>query len=100
MSRVGPGRLDRGAQPGLKRLYAATEGELVSTVEDFLASAQFHVEQREAVQAATQLMRSLKKVKVGFTDLLVVQIAKNQACAQTVNFDTNAVRSAGMTLLV
>ena len=84
----------------LKRLYAATEGELVSTVADFLGAAQFHVEQREVVQAATQLMLSLKKVKVGFTDLLVVEIAKNQGCSQTVSFDKNAVRSAGMTLLV
>lgn len=84
----------------LKRLYSATENELVNTVADFLGAAQFHFEQREVVQTAAQRMRSSKNVKVGFTDLLVVEIAKTLGCSQTVSFDKNAVRSAGMTLLI
>ena len=84
----------------LQRLYAATENELVGTVEDLLGAAQFHVERREVVQAATQNTISLKGVKVGLTDRLIVEIAKSQGCSHTVSFDKGAVRSAGMVLLI
>lgn len=83
----------------LKRLYAATESELVATVEDLLGAVQFHVERREVVQAATRHMISHKRAKVGLTDRLIVEIAKAQGCTQTVSFDKGAVRSAGMVLL-
>ena len=83
----------------LQRLYAATQDELLNTVEDLLDTAQFSVEQRQAVQDATQHM-SRQRVKVGFTDLLIVAIGKAKGCTQTVSFDKVAVRSAGMTLLV
>ena len=84
----------------LKRLYAATNDELVGTVEDLLGGAQFHVERREVVQAAALLMRDRKSNKAGFTDMLIGQIAKFEGCSHTVSFDKNAVRSAGMVLLV
>jgi len=83
----------------LKRLYAATQDELLQTVEDLLDSAQFMVEQRAVVQAATQRMRSLTGVKVGFADLLIVELGKNHGCSQIMTFDKAAARSAGMTLL-
>ena len=84
----------------LKRLYAANESELVATVGDLLGAAQFHVEHREAVQAAIRHTTSLKGAKVGFTDRLIVEIAKTQGCSHTVSFDKVAVRSAGMVLLI
>lgn len=84
----------------LKRLYAATENELVGTVEDFLGAAQFQVEHRAVVQAATQHLISLKGLRVGFTDLLIVEVAKTQGCSHTVSFDKGAVRSAGMVMLI
>lgn len=83
----------------LQRLYAATQSEVLATVEDLLQSAQFVIEQRQAVQATTQQMRSRAAVKVGFTDVLIVEIGKAQGCEQTLSFDKGAVRSAGMTLL-
>ncbi|MDD2808074.1 type II toxin-antitoxin system VapC family toxin [Rhodoferax sp.] len=83
----------------LQRLYAATQSEVLATVEDLLQSAQFVIEQRQAVQATTQQMRSRAGVKVGFTDVLIVEIGKTQGCVQTLSFDKGAVRSAGMTLL-
>lgn len=83
----------------LQRLYAATQDELLNTVEDLLNTAQFSVEQRQAVQAATQQM-SRQRVKVGFTDLLIVAVGQTKGCSKTVSFDKVAVRSAGMTLLV
>nr|WP_315191554.1 type II toxin-antitoxin system VapC family toxin [uncultured Albidiferax sp.] len=84
----------------LKRLYAATEAELVTTVDDLLGAAQFQVERRAVVQATTQSMGSAPHGKAGFTDMLVAQIAKAEGCAHTLSFDKGAVRSAGMVLLV
>lgn len=84
----------------LKRLYAATEGELVGTVQDLLGAAQFLVESREVVQAATQRLISLKSGRVGLADMLITEIAKAQGCSHTVSFDKDAVRSAGMRLLI
>jgi len=83
----------------LQRLYAATHDEVLQTVEDLLDSAQFVVEQRAVVQAATQRLRSLSGVKVGLADMLVVEIAKSHGCHQIMTFDKAAARSAGMTLL-
>ena len=82
----------------LRRLYAATESELLETVADLLGSSHFEVEGRAMVQAAVQRLKSLKS-KAGFTDQLVVEIAKTQGCTHTVSFDKLAVRSAGMQLL-
>lgn len=83
----------------LKRLYGASEAELLQTVADLLASPQFQVENRAVVQAAVQHMRGLK-TQAGWTDLLIAQIAQAQGCRHTVTFDKTAVRSAGMRLLV
>ena len=83
----------------LQRLYAATQSECLATVEDLLESSQFVLEQRHVVQAATQRLRSQPGVKVGLSDVLIVEIGKAQGCEQTFNFDKVAVRSAGMTLL-
>lgn len=84
----------------LKRLYAANELELLGTVQDLLGAAQFRVESRAVVQAATQRLFGLKSVRVGLSDLLITEIAKNQGCSHTVSFDKDAVRLAGMTLLI
>lgn len=83
----------------LKRLYGATEPELVETAADLLGSTRFQVESRAVVQAVVQRMRTLKS-KGGLADHLIVEIAKNQGCSHTVSFDKAAVRSAGMQLLV
>lgn len=83
----------------LKRLYAATDSELLDTVADLLDSAHFQLESRAMVQAAVQRVKSLKS-KAGLTDYLIVEIANSNGCSHTVSFDKAAVRSAGMQLLV
>ncbi len=83
----------------LKRLYSATEVELLDTVADLLASSGFQMESRAVVQASVLRMRA-QKGKIGFTDLLIVAIAEAQGCSHTVSFDKIAVRSAGMHRLV
>ena len=83
----------------LKRLYGASEGELVETVADLLANSKFRLENEPVIQAAVQRMRN-RKSKVGWTDQLIAQIATAAGCSHTVSFDRSAVRSAGMKLLV
>lgn len=83
----------------LKRLYRATELELLQTVADILGSSLFQVESRAVVQATVVRMRALK-TKGGFTDSLIVAVAETHGCSHTVSFDKGAVRSAEMRLLV
>jgi predicted nucleic-acid-binding protein len=89
----------------LRRLYAATDEELLETVADLLGSAHFRIESRAIVQAAVQRVKLPKSApgkpsKAGLTDYLIFEIAKTEGCSKTVSFDKAAVRSAGMQLLV
>lgn len=83
----------------LKRLYAATPQELVDTVADLLAGAQFHVDQRDAVQATVRHFREHASSKADLPDVLIAQLARLQGCEQTLTFDRKAARAAGMRLL-
>lgn len=83
----------------LKRLYAATPLELVDTVADLLAGAQFHVDQRDAVQATVRRLRESSGSKGDLPDVLIAQIARSCGCIETVTFDRKAARAAGMSLL-
>ena len=83
----------------LKRLYSATQAELVDTVTDMLNTAQFEIEQREAVQAAAHWVSAAKSSKAELTDRLIAQIALRAGCTHTLSFDKGAVRAAGMVLL-
>lgn len=84
----------------LTRLYGATQEELATTAVDLLASAQFHVEGREAIQAAVRHCQSDKRSKkAGFVDVLIAQVAAARGCVHTVTFDKVAAQTAGMKLL-
>lgn len=83
----------------LKRLYAATRQELLDTVADLLAGVQFHVDQRDVVQATVRYLRERPDSKVDLPDVLIAQLARASGCAQTVTFDHQAARAAGMSLL-
>ena len=82
----------------LARLYEAGQTELVAMVSDLLDSHQFHLQHREAVQAAVRHMEQSSK-KVGFVDVLVAQLAQAEGCERTLTFDKAAARSAGMALV-
>ena len=83
----------------LKRIYNATDPELVATVIDVLDSAAFRVEQRKVVQAALTQLAQAKAGKTGLIDALIAALAKHHGCTQTVTFDKGAAKAAGMTLL-
>jgi predicted nucleic-acid-binding protein len=84
----------------LKRLYSATESELVDTLANLLAASHFHLERRDVVQTTVQRMRASKSRKASIPDMLVVLVAAAQGCTHTVSFDKGAVQAAGMVLLV
>ena len=83
----------------LKRLYGANPGELVETVEDMLRLPQFHLEQREVVQAAVVDAKTAKGRRVGFVDAIIAALALAEGCTHTLTFDKGAARAAGMKLL-
>lgn len=83
----------------LKRLYGATLGELLETVEDMLGLPQFHIERREVVQAAVVRAKSTVAAKAGFVDTLISAAALAEGCSHTVTFDNGAARATGMKLL-
>jgi predicted nucleic-acid-binding protein len=81
----------------LQKLYGATTNELSETVADLLATPQFKLQAREAVQDAVQSLQSGKTGKAGFADFLISRIALREGCSGTVSFDRAAIRYAGMT---
>lgn len=81
----------------LQRLYGATTSDLVETVTDLLATPQFKLQAREAVQDAVQALRVGKTGKAGFADFLISRIALREGCSAVVSFDRAAIRAAGMT---
>jgi len=83
----------------LARLYGASHDELKSTVQDLLATPQFHLERRDVVQAAIGRPKRGKTAKAGFVDSLIAQTALAEGCSHTVSLDKAAVREAGMVLL-
>jgi len=83
----------------LQSLYKATTAELVDTVTDLLATPQFRLQAREAVQDAVQAFRTAKPGKAGFTDFLIARIALREGCTAVMSFDRAAIGHAGMTAI-
>ncbi|MDR0275199.1 MAG: type II toxin-antitoxin system VapC family toxin [Burkholderiaceae bacterium] len=81
----------------LQSLYQATTSELVDMVADLLATPQFELQARQAVQDTVAALRAEKPGKASFTDFLIARIALREGCRTTVSFDRAAIRYAGMT---
>jgi predicted nucleic-acid-binding protein len=84
----------------LARLYRASQEEIKQTVDDLLATPQFHLERREVVQSAVQRAKGGQTSKGDFVDALIAQTAQAEGCSHIVTFDKAAARGAGMKLLV
>jgi predicted nucleic-acid-binding protein len=79
----------------LRRLYGATQAEILATLRDLLDTRQFSIENRTAV------VRALENIGEGSGDLsdaLIAQLAFDAGCEKIVTFDKNAVK-LGMTML-
>jgi len=83
----------------LQSNYSATSAELAETIDDLLAMSSFHLQARDVVKAVVAGVRAAAGGKVGVVDLLIAKLAGDEGCSQTVTFDRNAAKAAGMTLL-
>ena len=69
------------------------------TIQDLLDTPQFHVEQRDVLQATLRRFKAANSRKAGIVDMLITELASSAGCARTMTFDKAAVRTAGMTIL-
>lgn len=83
----------------LRSLFAATEAEIIATVQDLLLSPQLRVAERDAVKAVAQRLSQRKTPAADFADALIAELATRAGCSHTLSFDRNAVKRAGMKLL-
>lgn len=86
----------------LKRLYAATADELITTVADLLNEPHLRIERHDVVRRTLQRLqdgRSRRSGRVGLADGLIAQIALDEGCSHTVTFDRAAARWPGMKLV-
>lgn len=79
----------------LKRLYRATEEEVLATLRDLLDTRQVVVSQRAVVSAA---LARLAEDGGDFSDALIAGCAAGAGCDRIVTFDRGALR-VGMQLL-
>ncbi|MGE0484394.1 MAG: PIN domain-containing protein [Gammaproteobacteria bacterium] len=79
----------------LRRLYGATQTEIVQTIGDLLAARTLVIEQRDLVARALALCGH---EGVGFADAVIAASAAAAGCTATVTFDRGAQR-LGMTLV-
>ena len=84
----------------LQRLYAASAAEVAESIDDMLAMPVFVFQEREAVQPAVRSVRARGGSRSGLPGVLITELATRAGCDQVMSFGRNAVRSAGVTLLV
>jgi len=80
----------------LARRYQASGEDIAKAVELLLAADVLIVEHAESVHRALDACR---RHGAGFADAFVAAIGRDAGCAETVTFDKNAAKRAGMRLL-
>ncbi|MGH6952415.1 MAG: PIN domain-containing protein [Vitreimonas sp.] len=80
----------------LKSTYGATRNELANAVETLLAADSLVVEHADRAHRA---LAALRAAGADFADAFVAAIDQGAGCAETVTFDKDAARRAGMRLL-
>ena len=80
----------------LKSTYGATRAELANAIENLLATDALVVEHADCAYRA---LAALQTAGANFADSFVAAIDLKAGCAETVTFDKDAARRAGMRLL-
>jgi predicted nucleic-acid-binding protein len=80
----------------LRSQYRLNKAELIGILEQLLNSPELLVEHHTAVTAA---LRRFAAVKADFADCLIERSCAAAGCRETVTFDVDASRFAGMRLL-
>lgn len=77
-------------------MYRATESEKIDCAEQLLATRQFNLQNKAAVQRAVQAAR---RASSGLVDCLIAEIAADEGCSRVVTFDKKAAKYPGYALL-
>ena|SRR5208337_2146039 len=80
----------------LRSKYRLSKAELIQRLEQLLDSPELIVENHSAVTLA---LRRFTQLKADFADCLIERSCHVAGCRETVTFDVDASRFAGMTLL-
>ncbi len=80
----------------LTSTYAATRAELANTIENLLATEALIAQHSDCAYRA---LAALRATGADFADAFVAAIDLKAGCAETVTFDKDAARRAGMRLL-
>lgn len=80
----------------LRSQYRLKKPELIRVLEQLLDSPELSVENQAAVTLA---LRRFALLKADFTDCLIERLGAAAGCGETVTFDVDASRFAGMRLL-
>jgi predicted nucleic-acid-binding protein len=80
----------------LRRYYRMPKVELILCLERLLDSPELSVENQATVYEAVQ---RFAQCKADFTDCLIERSGHRNGCRETVTFDVNAAKHAGMRLL-
>ena len=80
----------------LTSVYQANRSDVLGFLERLLSIDEIVVEQADVVQQATRVYGA---TKVSFSACLIVASASAAGCIQTLTFDRQAAKSAGMTLI-
>ncbi|HME58037.1 MAG TPA: type II toxin-antitoxin system VapC family toxin [Terracidiphilus sp.] len=80
----------------LRSKYRLSKAELIQRLEQLLDSPELIVENHSAV---THALRRFTQLKADFADCLIERSCHVAGCRETVTFDVDASRFAGMTLL-
>jgi predicted nucleic-acid-binding protein len=80
----------------LTSIYKANRSDVLDFLEKLLSLNEIMVEQADVVRQATRIYGA---TKVSFSDCLIVASASAVGCTQTLTFDRQAAKYAGMTLV-
>lgn len=80
----------------LRSQYRLSKAQLIQRMEQLLDSPELMVESPAAVTAA---LRRFTQFKADFADCLIERLGHDAGCGETLTFDVDAARFAGMRLL-
>jgi predicted nucleic-acid-binding protein len=80
----------------LTSIYKANRADITLMLDRLLTMSEIAVEQADVVRHA---FRTYRTTKVAFSDCLISASAHAAGCTQTLTFDKDAAKSAGMALI-
>lgn len=80
----------------LASVYHANRADALVILDHLLSRKEIVIEQTDVIRHAARIYR---EANVGFSDCLILASAHAAGCDQTLTFDRQAAKSAGMTMV-